>query len=104
MQQISSKSKEYSLVILRRNPKWDGAEVDEIIWEHGRKNFTLLADGLLSLLFQVDDNSELSGISIFNASLDETKEIMNEDPGIKAGVFVYEAHTCRGIPGSYLSD
>lgn len=54
---------------------------DKIIWEHG---------------------SELSGLGIFNASVEETKKIMDKDPGVKAGIFVYEVHPCRGFPVSYL--
>jgi hypothetical protein len=42
------------------------------------------------------------GIAIFNASLDETKKIMDEDPGVKTGIFVYEVHSCRSFPGDCL--
>jgi hypothetical protein len=27
---------------------------------------------------------------------------MDEDPGVKAGIFVYEVHACRGFPGDCL--
>ena len=52
----------------------------------------------------IRDGSELSGVGIFNASLEETRKIMEEDPGVKAGIFLYEAHTCRSFPGSRLPD
>ena len=29
-------------------------------------------------------------------------KIMNEDPGVKAGVFIYEIHSCCGFPGDSL--
>jgi HD superfamily phosphodiesterase len=102
MRQTISQSKEYSVVILRRTPLRDEPGVDKIIWEHGRRNFTLRAEGLLPIVCPVIDDSEFSGVGIFNASLEETKKIMDEDPGVKAGVFVYEVHTCRGFPGSCL--
>ena len=76
----------------------------KIIWEHGRRNFTLRADGLLPIVCPVTDGTELSGVGIFNASVEETKKIMDEDPGVKAGVFVYEVHPCRNFPGSSLQD
>jgi hypothetical protein len=41
-------------------------------------------------------------MGIFDASVEEVKKIMDEDPGVKAGVFVYEVHPCRGFPGSSL--
>jgi hypothetical protein len=27
---------------------------------------------------------------------------MDGDPGVQAGVFVYDVHTCRGFPGDAL--
>ncbi|MCL5029174.1 MAG: hypothetical protein M1480_09160, partial [Bacteroidetes bacterium] len=85
MRQMISKTKNYSVVILKHGPniKMDG--VEKIIWEHGRRNFSLRADGLLPIVCPIIDGSNISGIGIFNATLDETKAIMDEDPGIKAG-------------------
>ncbi len=76
--------------------------VESIIWEHGRRNFALRADGVLPIVCPVSDGSDVSGIGIFNASVEETKKIMDEDPGVQAGVFVYELHPCRSFPGSSL--
>ena len=104
MQKMISQSKEYSLVLLEHTPKRDEPGADKIIWEHGRRNFTLRADGLLPIICRVTDGSELSGVGIFNASVEETKKIMDEDPGVKAGVFVYKVHICRSFPGSCLQD
>jgi hypothetical protein len=48
------------------------------------------------------DGTNVTGIGIFNASPDATKEIMDGDPGVQAGIFTYEIHPCRGFPGSSL--
>jgi hypothetical protein len=45
-----------------------------------------------------------SWIGIFDANLDEVKSIMDEDPGAKEGVFVYEIHACRSFPGDCLPE
>ncbi len=58
--------------------------------------------GLLSIVCPVSDGSEVAGIGIFNTSVEEVKTIMDEDPGVKAGMFVYEIHLCRGFPGDSL--
>lgn len=42
------------------------------------------------------------GIGIFAADLDEARQIMDDDPGVRAGVFSYELHPCRSLPGSTL--
>jgi hypothetical protein len=46
----------------------------------------------------------LSGLCIFNAGTEESKKIMEEDPAVHAGIFVFEVHPCRGFPGDQLPD
>jgi hypothetical protein len=102
MRQMMSTTRNYCVVILKAGPnkKMDG--VEKIIWEHGRRNFELRAAGMLSIVCPIRDGSDVSGIGIFNASLEGVKKIMDEDPGVQAGVFVYEVHACRSFPGDRL--
>lgn len=102
MRQMMTTTKNYCTVILKHGPKRNQEGVEKIIWEHGRRNFQLRADGLLAIVCPISDGSEVSGIGIFNASVEEVKKIMDDDPGVKAGVFVYEAHPCRSFPGDSL--
>ena len=104
MREMLAQSRQYCLVILRATPKRREEGADQIVWEHGRRNFVLKAEGLLSIVCPASDGSDVSGIGIFNASLEEVKKIMDEGPGVQAGVFVYEVHVCRGFPGSSLPD
>jgi hypothetical protein len=102
MQQMLRTTKNYSLVILKRGPNRNIDGVEKIIWEHGRRNFMLRADGILSIVCPVNDGSDISGFSIFNASVEEVRKIMDEDPGVQAGIFVYEVHASRSFPGDSL--
>ena len=102
MMQMMSLSRNYTLVILKNTPKRFEEGVDKIVWEHGRRNFALRADGLLSIVCPVRDDSNISGIGVFNAGVDEIKKIMDDDPGVIAGIFEYEIHQCRGFPGDSL--
>lgn len=102
MKQMISKTKNYCLVILKHGPNWNIAGVEKIIWEHGRRNFSLRAEGKLSIVCPVADGSDLSGVGIFNADADEVKSIMDNDPGVKEGVFEYEIHPTRSFPGDSL--
>ena len=77
-------------------------KVEKIIWEHGRRNFSLRADGVLAIVCPIADNSGTVGVGIFNDSTEKVKEIMDEDPAVKEGVFVYEVHPCRSFPGDCL--
>jgi hypothetical protein len=102
MRQMLTTTKGYCLVILKDGPNRHMEGVDKIIWEHGRRNFALRADGLLSIVCPVADESDVDGIGIFNASVEEVKKLMDEDPGVQAGVFVYELHPCPSFPGDSL--
>jgi hypothetical protein len=48
------------------------------------------------------DESDVCGIGVFAATVDETAAIMADDPGVAAGVFTYQVHECRGFPGDAL--
>jgi hypothetical protein len=102
MQQMLSTTRKYCIFILKAGPNkhMDGAE--KIIWEHGRRNFALRADGILSIVCPISDGSNVAGVGIFNANAEEVKKIMDEDPAVKAGVLVYEIHACRSFPGDSL--
>ena len=50
----------------------------------------------------IRDGSGVNGVGIFNATVAETRAIMDADPGVQAGIFVYELHPTRGFPGDSL--
>lgn len=102
MLQMRAHARNYSLLILKFGEACNQDGAEKIIWEHGRRNHALRAQGLLSIVCPVSDDSEVAGIGIFNASVAEVKAIMDEDPGVKAGIFVYEIHPCRSFPGDSL--
>jgi hypothetical protein len=102
MREMISKTKNYSVVILKNAGTPPGPEDMQLIWEHGRRNFALRAEGLLSIVCPIADGSGISGIGIFNADVEATKRIMDEDPAVKAGMFQYEVHPCRSFPGDVL--
>jgi hypothetical protein len=102
MKEMIALTKNYVVVILRHGPNYLMPGVEKIIWEHGRRNFLLKSEGKLPIVCPVTDNSELNGVGIFIGSEEEVKQIRDEDPGVKEGVFIYELHSCRGFPGDSL--
>ncbi len=104
MMQMISNTKTYSIVILKAGPNKNSPGVDKLIWEHARRNFALRADGVLSIVCPISDGSDVSGLGIFNASVEEVIKIMDDDPGVKEGVFVYEIHPGRSFPGDRLPE
>jgi len=95
-------AKPYTIVLLRSTARRREAGIDRIIWEHGRRNFELRARGVLAIVCPVVDESNLSGVCIFTTNSEETRKIMNGDPGVEAGLFTYEIHSTKTFPGSRL--
>jgi hypothetical protein len=102
MKEMMTKIKDYTVVILKGTKKIKEPGTEKIIWEHGRRNFKLRKEGILSIVCPIRDESDINGVGIFNRNPDEVKEIMDEDPGVIAGIFTYEIHLCRSFPGDNL--
>ncbi|HEY6595515.1 MAG TPA: hypothetical protein VI011_15665 [Asanoa sp.] len=102
MRALLPTTRPYTAMILKAGPQRNMDGVDAVVWEHGRRNFGLRADGLLSIVCPVDDGSDVDGIAIFNLGVEETAAVMDDDPGVRAGVFAYELHSCRSFPGDAL--
>jgi hypothetical protein len=104
MLQMMKLAREYTAVILKAGPAAGLPGADKIVWEHGRRNFVLREEGVLSIVCPVRDDSDVRGVGIFNGTVEEIRKVMDDDPGVKAGVFVYEIHPCRGFPGDRLPE
>jgi len=102
MMEMRKKTQPYTFVILHKTPKADESGADKIIWEHGRRNHQMRRDGVLRIALPVRDESNVAGIMVFSKNIDETKKIMDEDPGVKADIFVYEIHETRSFKGDAL--
>jgi len=102
MQEMLGKSRTYTAILLRKTAKFSEPDSGQIVWEHGRRNFALRAEGKLPIVCPATDDSDWAGIDIFDATPDEVDPIMQDDPGVKAGLFTYELHPVRGFPGSIL--
>jgi YCII-related domain len=102
MMEMLGKSKNYSIVILKKGPNDAIPERKQIVWEHGRRNFELREQGLLLIVCPVVEENEIRGVGVFNADKEKIKEIMDEDPGVKTGVFVYEILPVKSFAGDAL--
>lgn len=97
-----NQTREYILVILKTTLATFQDESRPVIWEHGRRNMALHAAGALPIVCPVTDGSDVAGIGIFAASLEEVRQIVDRDPAVEAGVLTYELHPARGFPGHAL--
>jgi hypothetical protein len=102
MREMLQKTKAYTVLILKKGANYGTEGSEAIVWEHGRRNFTLREDGRLAIVCPVNDGSDVTGVGIFDLTVEETRAVMEEDPGVQAGLFEYEVHASRGFPGSVL--
>lgn len=102
MLELKTRTRPYTLVILKAGPQRSMPGVEQLIWEHGRRNLSLRAAGLLSFIFPVADGGDVCGVGIFNAESEGVQQIMAQDPAIQAGVFTCEVHPTRSFPGDAL--
>jgi hypothetical protein len=102
IREMMAKTKIYTLVLLKTAPGYHQPGADAIIWEHGRRQFSLRADGVLSIVCPVADDSDLAGANIFDTSAAEAARLMDADPAVQAGVLSYEVHPIRSFPGDSL--
>jgi hypothetical protein len=92
----------YTAVILKHGPNRHADDADAVIEQHGRSIRQLRTDGLLSIVCIVDDDTEVDGIAIFDLDTKRTRDLMDVDPGVRAGIFDYEVHLVLGYPGDAL--
>ncbi len=102
MLEMRDKSKAYTFILLKSGPNRSMHGGDAIVWEHGRRNHALRRQGVLPIVCPVTDDTEVCGIGIFDASPEETARILDDDPAVRAGIFVYEVHPVRSFPGDAL--
>ena len=103
MRHMLDKSRPYCMIVLRLGPGKDHLDFRNIVWEHGRRNFQLRAEGKLCIVCPVRDETDVAGFGIFATDPEETKRIMDDDPGVRARIFTYEVHPCTSFPGDALA-
>ncbi len=57
---------------------------------------------MLSPICLLSDGCDVRGVGIFHADVEEAQKIMDENPGVQAGIFVSQMHACRSFPGDSL--
>jgi hypothetical protein len=101
MREMLTKTKSYTFVVLKPGPRRFEPGADKIIWEHGRRNFALRAEGILPIVCPIG-NDDIAGVGVLACTVEEADALMREDPAVKEGVLAYSLHVCRSFPGDAL--
>jgi hypothetical protein len=102
--QMRQRGRTYVGLLLMGGPNYDRPDARAIVYEHGKRNLSLMKAGKFPIICPVTDGGPLKGIGVFCVNEEEVRAIMDEDPGVKAGVFTYELHPVRSFPGSALPE
>lgn len=96
--------KPYTILLLKKGPEFDSADAQQIIQsEHLPHLFKLRAEGKMLLAMPIKDNTDLTGIAIYDSmDKEELKKLTETDPGVQKGVFTYELLNSMGIKGDTL--
>lgn len=96
-------TKQYCLCILKKGSRRNIPDAEKIQFEHGRRNFRLCEEGKLLIVVPIPGEGEMKVVGIFNSvNIEEVKNIMDKDPGVKKGFFVYELYIGFSFPGDKL--
>ena len=91
-----SKLVQFQMALLKKGPKWTGAQTPEtqrILHQHLVNVLALLDSGKAVAAGPFGDDTDLAGIFILRASsAEEAKTWVDNDPAVKAGLFVAEMH------------
>lgn len=91
-----SKLVQFQMALLKKGPKWTGAQTPEtqrILHQHLVNVLALLDSGKAVVAGPFGDDTDLAGIFILRASsAEEAKTWVDNDPAVKAGLFVAEIH------------
>ncbi|HXW95681.1 MAG TPA: hypothetical protein VEJ19_08245 [Nitrososphaerales archaeon] len=102
MRGMLGKTLPYTIMVLHKTSKIGESGMDRVVWEHGRRNFQFRQARKMNIVLPVRDESDLAGFIVFSTDIEETRKIMDEDPGVRAGIFTYELHTTRSFRGDAL--
>jgi uncharacterized protein YciI len=91
-----SKLVQFQMALLKKGPKWTGTQTPEtqhILHQHLVNVLALLDSGKAVAAGPFGDDTDLAGIFILRASSpEEAKTWVDNDPAVKAGLFVAEMH------------
>lgn len=97
--------KTYYLVLLKKgtNRMQDSATATAIQEGHMAHLNKMVAAGKMNIAGPLMEDSDIRGICIYNAaSLEEAKQLAEEDPAVRSGRLVVEIHPWYAMKGSCL--
>lgn len=103
VRELAATASPYSLVLLwwGDDRLQDGADAIEAA--HQRRMVSLRADGVIAILCPVSSDT-LAGTAILDVPPERAREVMSDDPCVRAGMMRLDVYPCHGFPGDSLTE
>lgn len=101
VRELAATAVPYSLVLLWWGEGRFQEGADQIEAAHQRRLVALRADGVISILCPVSSDT-LAGLAILDVSPEEAREIVADDPCVRAGMMRVDVYPCHSFPGDAL--
>lgn len=101
IQDLAATARPFSLAQLRWGPDRHQEGAEAIEREHQRRMVSLRADGVIAILCPVLSDT-VAGVAILTEPLERAREIMADDPCVRAGMMTCEVLPCLGFPGDAI--
>jgi hypothetical protein len=102
LDRLVANAKGYTVQVLRPGPNHQTDGAAAIIREHARRNLALRAEGSLAIVIPIGRGQDIVGVGVFDRDLATTREIVEGDPAVAAGILVSELYEGRSFPGDTL--
>ena len=101
----------YEMVLLRHTKQgrdFDPERKDRVFREHLKYTLGLLASGQQVAAGPVSDHpaadEDVCGLGLYrNGSLDAVRQLLENDPGVRQGLYFFEVMTWRTAPGTIVT-
>lgn len=101
VRELAATAVPYSLVLLWWDDGRSQEGADGIEAAHQRRMVGLRADGVIAILCPAATDS-LAGAAVLDVPADRAREIMADDPCVRAGMMRVDVRPCHGFPGDAL--
>lgn len=101
IQAVAATARPFSLVQLRWAPGRHREGADAIELEHQRRMVSLRADGVIAVLCPVLTD-DVAGVAIMTEDVERARDIMADDPCVRAAMMTVDVLPCLGFPGDSL--
>jgi len=101
---VIAATRPYVVLILKAGARYEtpgrarSPAIHALIAAHAMRNSGMQKAGLMPIVCPIADASGVTGVGVFDLTVEDATRFMDGDPAVQAGVLTYELHTCFSLP------